>query len=656
MRFRTRINSNLSASPRRGSGTIPVFLGIALFAGVVGVLYFATPRHNPGPSAIVDQSLVEASSRATQEPGAAEEVATPDVAAKADSFVETAASSANDVPQESQTESPAVDPSVERLNRLKAQLAAGEFGPALERAQSAQDVGERTMLLKMLADAQMKFGEFEAAHAAIRRMPLPDERIEAQGQRASKRSLAGGQADFGPLIDLIQNETTGPWMEIDGEGGTITEFESGVRVDPNGLLMKLTRQEQDNRLKSLGVKARVADLNEDMARQSPLRLVSLTRLEAEISKRVADGLPVVETMKNLAGLSKIEYVFVYPEEGELVIAGPAEGWRYNENGIPVGADNGRPTLQLDDLVTVLRTFSPDGNGFFSCLIVPRQEGLKKVQQYVARSNNAGPLRPGSLRSFAAQLQRLLGLQDIEIYGVPADSRVARVIAEADYRMKLIGIGKLDGGSDIPSFFELLPVTRETASQDVNALRWWLTMKYDAVLHSPDHNVFALQGSSVLCQSEDERITAEGERIHTGKAGVTNRLFAEKFTHHYEQLASRDLVFADLQNIFDLSLVAALINHERLDERIGWNHGSFSTDGMYQTAEYEPPQTVMSVVNHRVYNGKDVVVQVAGGVRGDLLSVVRDSKVVQEAARLANFAEQRPVPSLPEGRWWWDAAE
>ncbi len=40
---------------------------------------------------------------------------------------------------------------------------------------------------------------------------------------------------------------------------------------------------------------------------------------------------------------------------------------------------------------------------------------------------------------------------------------------------------------------------------------------------------------------------------------------------------------------------------------------------------------------------------------DLLAVVRDSKIVQEAARLAGFSKTAKAPELPEGRWWWDAA-
>ena len=109
----------------------------------------------------------------------------------------------------------------------------------------------------------------------------------------------------------------------------------------------------------------------------------------------------------------------------LVIGGPAEAWRYNENGLPVGIESGRPTLQLDDFVTVLRTFSPSGTNIFNCLIVPRQEGLKQIKEFVAQSNARGPLRPTAVRNWVKQLQEKLGLQDVEVNGVPADSRAAR---------------------------------------------------------------------------------------------------------------------------------------------------------------------------------------------------------------------------------------
>jgi hypothetical protein len=508
----------------------------------------------------------------------------------------------------------------------------------------------------MIAEAQSAVGEFDASLAAIGRIPASREQAAARSRRVARQTLGGGSmADFESLIELIQQETSGPWMEVDGTGGTISEYETGVRVDPNGMLHRLTKEEETNRLKQLGNQARVADVNEDMAQASPLRLVSLTRLEREVARRLEQGQPVVSTMKHLAGLSAVQYVFVYPDSGEIVIGGPAEGWRFDERGLPRGIESGRPTLQLDDLVTVLRTFADDGEGFFNCLIVPRQENLAALEEYVAKSNQRGPLPAGgAVRNWVRRLEDLLGEQDVQVNGIPLDSRAARVIVEADYRMKLIGIDKLDGG-DIPSYFDLLPRTGEAAGVATVGLRWWMQMKYDAVLHSADRNVFEVQGSSVQCLSEDEQITADGQRVHTGKSSPTNRLFAQEFTNRYAQLAERDVVFADLQNVMDLSLVAALLRHEKLDERAEWNLGVFGREGGYLPARYEAPRTVPSVASHRVYGGKEIVVQVAGGVRADLMSVVKNENIVRMSPRLEHAGERGKAPELPYGRWWWDAS-
>ncbi len=353
-------------------------------------------------------------------------------------------------------------------------------------------------------------------------------------------------------------------------------------------------------------------------------------------------------------MSHVRYLFVYPEQHEVVIGGPAEGWKYDSTGLATGRESGWPTLYLDDLVTVLRTFAPRGAGYFNCQIVPRPEGLQKIKQFVADSNSHGPLEPSALGNWTRQLQQALGLQDVEINGIPRDSRAAQVLFEADYRLKLIGIGKLAGGPGIPSYFDLLPKTGQVKAQQMDALRWWLSMKYDAVAHSPDRNVFEIQGSAVLCQSENEKISSQGQRIHTGQSEATNRLFAANFTQHYAELAARESVFADLQNIFDLSLVAALLADNRVPDRIDWNLGAFGPGGAYRTAQYDPPAAILSVVNHRTYNGKDVVVQVAGGVDGRTREVLDNPAIFRESAQLAAVRPQGRAPRLPEGRWWWDA--
>lgn len=536
-------------------------------------------------------------------------------------------------------------------------LAAGEFGAAAAVAAAVTDPAEQTQLLQLVARAQEQSAAASGVRGTLQRISETSSRAQAKGAAAQRSAFNGGgvMVDFDSLIQIIQSNTDADWEDVDGVGGTATPYFNGVRVAPGKLLTRITTQDDTNRLANLGAAVRKADLNADMAQLSGLRLVSLKRLEEAVSNRLQQGLPVPESMTRVAGLTKIEYIFLDAEHRDVILGGPAEAWEYGTNGEPVGVSSRRPTVQLDDLVIAFRSFAA-GAPDFGCSINTRDEGVRALQQYAAQSLARGPLAPRAVRPWVNQLQQKLGQQDIEIWGVPADSRVARVIVEADYRMKLIGIGKLDAGKAIPSYFDLLPASVQKDPPAMEALRWWLTMKYDALVHSPDRQVFEIQGSAVLCQSENQHLTAEGKHVPTGKSEATNRQFAENFTSNYEQLAAKDTVFADLQNVFDLALVAALVREESLAGRSTWSLGAFGPQGAYRPASHVVPQQIESVVNHRVYNGRDIVVQVAGGVRGDLLAVVQDPQLNRESQTLSTLTEKSQAPQLPAGRWWWDSVK
>ena len=532
--------------------------------------------------------------------------------------------------------------------RVAAHLAAGEFGPAFEAAADAP-AADRDALAAAVTAAQLAAGEYDAVAAV---------RGDARGRTAPPNpSLAGGAvADFTELIELIQNTTGGsdnggPWIETEGIGGDLQENFNGVRVDPNGVMSALTREERTGRLAALGLSARVADLDADMAAPSDLRLVSLNRLERVVARCLAEGRDVPATVRFMGGLTQVTHVFLAETDAgtEVLLGGPAEGWRVDETGRPVGVTGGLPTLLLEDLVTAMRVFSDAGSGAFQCSIDPRREGIEAVRKYAADSAARGPLRSSRATArFAEELGRRMGEQDVVIRGVPADSHAARVIVEADYRMKLVGIDRLEADG-VKSYFDLLA---EMPSKQVplKALRWWLTMNYDAVLHSADRTAFEFSGSSVLCQSEDEFVNGDGSRAGTGTSDLVNSRFAREFTAKYDELAVTDAAFADLRNLFDLSLAAALLSREHLPERAGWDRGVFAAGGAYQPAPLEPIEAVETAVNHRVYRGGEVVVQVAGGVRGDLLSVLKNDAVYRQTPRpLAS-------PGTAGDSWWWDAAE
>ena len=536
--------------------------------------------------------------------------------------------------------------------RLAAQLRAGEFGPALDNA-LATPANDRQPQLRRIAAAQRQAGEFAAASAtdgyvagAAPSPPLP----------GIPSSSGGAQADFDGLIELIKTTIQPDTWDDGGGSGTVKPFESGIRVDPRGVLRQLPRVERNGRLSALAHRARQADLNADMARAAPLRMVSLTRLEKEVAARLAAGQPVLETMQRMAGLTRIQYVFIYPEEREIVIAGPAEGWEYDTEGHAIGSASRRPILMLDDLVVVLRTFTPGGQDIFGCSINPRAENLKALKEFAEAEAAKGPMEPSAVRGWVAKMEKVLGQQDVEIYGIPADSHTARVLVEADYRMKLIGVGKLEGGPHVPNYFDLLGTDRAARQAPMSALRWWLTMKYSSLKHSPDRLAFEIEGPSVQALSENQFVNAAGQHVSTGISEPLNQKFALNLTEHYSEVARLQPVFGELRNIFDQGLVAALLTQEKVPQTIGWDFGVFGRNGAYVVSSLPAPKTVDTVANHRVYNGREVVIQIAGGVRGDLKSVVKNDSLQHVTPELAKVARKGKRPALPANRWWWDAAQ
>ena len=64
----------------------------------------------------------------------------------------------------------------------------------------------------------------------------------------------------------------------------------------------------------------------DLTKPSSLRLVSLVRWEQQIEECLTTGKPIPDEVYFLAGLQRIDQVFVFPDDHDLVIAGPAEGF------------------------------------------------------------------------------------------------------------------------------------------------------------------------------------------------------------------------------------------------------------------------------------------------------------------------------------------
>jgi hypothetical protein len=546
------------------------------------------------------------------------------------------------------------------MGQLEAQLLAGEFGPALAMANATNDHALRDQMLDRIAAAQLQAGETMASLSTAVGIRQDLLRNLALGRTAPRAGNAPGgqggasQADFDSLIDLITS-TIAPtsWDEVGGPG-SIQPFPTGVYVDPQGVLHRVTVDEQGDRLGRLRARAaQSAGTRPSSARAwSGLRKVSLPRLERQVQLKLAAGLPLDEEMQVLAGLNKIEYVFLFPESGDIVLAGPAGNWQPDLEGRIVSADTGRPLVRLDDLVVILRNAASSSDMKFGCAIVPRQQGLADAQSYIKETSKK-PLKPGQKDKWLEGIRSRLGLQDVEIDGIEPDTRVAQVLVEADYRMKLVGIDLEDGLLEVPSYLDLVQAEGKTpAAMDV--LRWWFTMNYEAVASNPERNVFQIRGPSVQVLSENELLTARGERIHTGQSKSHNEEFARNFTGHFSRLAAKYPIYAELANVFDLALVAALLDAQHLPELVDWHMACIMDPAQYDVPLSPAPRTVDSVANVRVIGKTQILGAVSGGVRVEPGRYVRPDAIQTDAeGALASKREQSAPGELPSDAWWWD---
>jgi hypothetical protein len=347
-------------------------------------------------------------------------------------------------------------------------------------------------------------------------------------------------------------------------------------------------------------------------------------------------------MLPLAGLQRIQYVLINPKTNHLILAGPAGDWQVDPSGIIVSTETGHPVVRLDDLLTLWRR--QNTGAAFGCSITPRQQALAETQEYLNRTANQA-IEPSNRKDWLTGLRDSLGKQDVEFFGTTPDSHMARVLLVADYHMKLIGMGLADGVDGVSSYLDTVQLAADGSAPPMSVLRWWFTLTERPIKANTTRDAFEIPNGGVQVLSENELLAARGQRIHTNQSDDLNRRFAESFTEHFAQIADKYPVYGELQNIFDLALVLALVEREQLVGRSGWQPALLEDAASLRLPRMAVPREVETVINHRVIKKKHVVAGISGGVWVDAprqLKLETDEKV---AVGLKDDA--------PSEQWWWD---
>jgi hypothetical protein len=407
----------------------------------------------------------------------------------------------------------------------------------------------------------------------------------------------------------------------------------GISIDANGVLENAAAADKEVMEK---FRQQMAKQVSGEVKQAGMRKISLARLNEALRDAVNNKTPVPDELRYLAGMQRVQFVFVYPEQHDIVLAGPGEGWKLNPDGSVVGATTGRAVLLLDDLLVALRTASTSNNGGMSCSIEPTPEGLTRLNQMKARAG-ATP------EEIAAQWEELLGPQTITITGVPASSHFARVMVAADYRMKRLAM-KFEEPPvrGLPSYLDMVPGSGSPA-----APRWWLATSYEPLAKAADGLSWELRGQGVKAMAEEDFFSTAGKREKSVKASPVVQKWADNMTAKYDELSTKDTIFGELRNCMDLAVVSALILREDMQGKAGCTLATLLDAQQVPTPEFASPKQVATKASF-VRKAHGTLVTASGGVQ-----ILPWQAAEKQSPAAANLGQARDSAAPKSDKWWWN---
>lgn len=320
----------------------------------------------------------------------------------------------------------------------------------------------------------------------------------------------------------------------------------GVWVDPDGTLKRRVVDEKTE-MTAMRVRAKAAI---DAEKNQKLGFVSLPKAFAAAKLAIDADKPIPDDAKYLGGLTRIDFIFLYPETGDLVISGPAEPVQEIDALHAIGKKTGRPVMRLEDFVVAMRVVNGAGGGAFGCRLDPDPAAPGRISAEMTRLARA--TRAERLKA----VQDATGPQKVSFFGkVPADTRFALVTVAADYELKRYGLGL--ARTPVVGIGTIVDNTR----QAVNMI--WYELAYDPILMSPQGDSYGLRGP---------RLKVLAGSFDWDPKGATPKAyeFAKKMSQNIPTIANTQPLVAELQNIGDLSVVAALIQRDGLDKKVNWD--------------------------------------------------------------------------------------
>ena len=416
-------------------------------------------------------------------------------------------------------------------------------------------------------------------------------------------------------------------------GGSVV---GGVAIDADGALSTAPKSAMEAVGKELA--KLLEPIPADLKEKASIRKVSLRKLDTQMKEIIDQKGEFPDSMRYLGGLTAIRFIVVVPEENDILLIGPAESWTVDAMGNVIGKSSGRPVLRLEDFLTIFRAWNnQDRPTVITCSIDPTPEAMRKIGQV---EKQFSVLTPQNINAYATAQEEAYGMNTVTIQGVPEDSRFAKILVAADYKMKRIGLGHEDSGvRSLPSYVSLI-----SGSQKQRTPRFWLAPEYGTVAHDSKKLTWQLSEASVKALTEDEYVDLRsGSRQGSGKPDRAAISWCNKMNGSYAALSKIDPVFGDLKNCMELAMAVALIKREGLMEKVGCKLPTIAEESVLKLS-YPIPKTVPAKATVSK-NGRSFVVACGG--------VEINPFVTLEGARLdSKIDTERETLSKTTGDAWW----
>jgi hypothetical protein len=223
------------------------------------------------------------------------------------------------------------------------------------------------------------------------------------------------------------------------------------------------------------------------------------------------------------------------------------------------------------------------------------------------------------------MAKALGPQTVSVFGTAADTRLAFVCVAADYKLKRFALALEPAASQATGIGHAVDNTRSAMN------RFWFETGYDPLRVSPAGDAFEFRGPRLKVQAGAFDFDPRG-------ATKTATDFAKKFNDRVPAVAVAEPLIAELQNIADLSLLATLIRHDKLDRRIGWDAAWLLDDHAYPVKKVPAPVTADTLVSAAAGS------IAAGGVRFSTAQwVAQESRERDEKGEMSALRNQARSP-------------